>query len=132
MGDRASIELVYPREGSKGERSIWLYTHWGATDLPTTLFDVLDKRERWDDESYLARMIASAIFDNAGIHDSTGAGISPEYTDGVAWQVHLGDHTVTQPGNWRDERATGKTYTFEEFLAASKDPEHSFEYGEDD
>jgi acyl dehydratase len=43
MGDRASIELVYPREGSKGERSIWLYTHWGATDLPTTVTDLLDR-----------------------------------------------------------------------------------------
>ena len=127
MGDRASIELVYPREGGKGERSIWLYTHWGATGFPDTLHGVLIQRQRWDDETYLARMIASAIFNNAGIGDSTGAGLAPEYQDGVAWQVHLGDHTVTQPGSWQDTRATGKTYTFDEFITAFEN-DQSFEY----
>lgn len=130
MGDRASIELVFPREGSKDERSIWLYTHWGATEFPQTLYGVLIQHARWDDESYLARMIASAIFNNAGIGDSTGAGLAPEYQDGVAWQVHLGNHTVTQPGSW-GEHATGKSYTFDEFIIAVAEGTESFEYGED-
>lgn len=128
MGDRASIELVYPRWNSKGERSIWLYTHWGATEFPELLAHVLGKRERWDDEPYLARMIASAVFQSAGIGDSTGAGLAPEYQDGVKWRIHLGDMTVEQPGGWSGDSPMGRKYSFEEFLLRAADPDHSFEY----
>jgi len=127
MGDRASIELVYPRAGNRGERSVWLYTHWGATAFPNMLNSVLEKHERWYDETYLARMIASVVFQYSGIDDSTGAGLAPEYQDGVAWQVDLGSQTVTQPGSYSDMRAAGKSYTYTEFLAAFARGD-SFEY----
>lgn len=133
MGDRASIELVYPKAGTyrKKEKSVWIYTHWGATAFPETLRSVLERNERWDDETYLARMIASAIFANAGITDSTGAGLAPEYQDGVKWRIHLGERTVEQPGGWGGIHPLGKKYTFDEFLAAAA-AGASFEYGEDD
>lgn len=130
MGDRASIELVYPSAGSSrpNERSIWLYTHWGATAFPEVLAEVLGRHERWDDEPYLARMIASAVFVMAGIDDSTGAGLAPEYQDGVKWRIDLGKSTVQQPGGWGGDSPAGKSYTFEEFIAAAADPNHTFEY----
>jgi hypothetical protein len=130
MGDRASIELVYPTFTS-GDKSVWIYTHWGATDFPTILAGVLGKHERWDDEPYLGRMIASAVFKYAGIDDTTGAGLAPEYQDGVKWRIHLGQSTVEQPGGWGGDSPNGTLYSFDEFLLAAADPDHSFEYGDD-
>jgi hypothetical protein len=75
-------------------------------------------------------MIASAIFNNAGIGDSTGAGLAPEYQDGVRWRIHLGNRTIEQPGGWSGDSPLGKKYSYEEFLAAVAN-DASFEYGED-
>jgi hypothetical protein len=76
MGDRRNIELKY----STGE-SIYLYTHWCGSDLPNTLASALDRgRDRWSDESYLARVIFSEMVkrDVLGV---TGYGIAPYEID---------------------------------------------------
>ncbi len=52
MGDRANV-VIDEEDGG----TIYLYTHWGGTDLPQTLQNALKRKWRWQDESYLARII---------------------------------------------------------------------------
>ena len=52
MGDRANIVI----ENDAGR--IYLYTHWAGYSLPETLRSALERgKSRWDDESYLTRII---------------------------------------------------------------------------
>lgn len=54
MGDRAQIAVkMY---GDKDEK-VYLYTHWGGSRINQTLAAALNKRMRWGDEEYLARII---------------------------------------------------------------------------
>jgi hypothetical protein len=52
MGDRANIVL---HEGRGGQ--LYFYTHWQGRDLPVILQRALARRQRWNDEAYLARII---------------------------------------------------------------------------
>lgn len=76
MGDRANIVLDYGHD-----KKIFLYTHWGGSELPQTLAYALTRgKERWCDESYLSRIIFSEMVrDN--IDDLTGFGIAPYEVD---------------------------------------------------
>ena len=49
MGDRGQVHIV--------DEGIWLYTHWGATELVNTVAKILSRRLRWGDPEYLTRMI---------------------------------------------------------------------------
>ena len=49
MGDRGQVHIV--------DTGVWLYTHWGASELPDTVRSALAKKWRWDDPEYLARII---------------------------------------------------------------------------
>lgn len=75
MGDRANI-VIQERDGGL----IYLYSHWGGTDLWETLRGTLAKRWRWDDSSYLARLIFQDM--TRGSEDEeTGFGISTHLCD---------------------------------------------------
>ena len=84
MGDRANIFLVTEQSDDSDEvRGIYLYTHWGGYEWPETLRQALDSaqaRDRWSDDQYLARIIASLVFDEYHT-ESTGAGISTRLGD---------------------------------------------------
>lgn len=79
MGDRANIRLDYGkhRTEERAYDSIYLYTHWGGSAIAETLQTALERgRSRWDDDSYLARIIFNQM--TAGIEmETTGIGISP-------------------------------------------------------
>lgn len=79
---RRNIELNYgPEEGETKDRVIYLYTHWGAAGLENQLAASLERgRERWDDESYLARIIFTDMTEGVG-KDLTGFGLSPYEID---------------------------------------------------
>lgn len=68
MGDRANVVIRHANE------EVWLYTHWGGSSLPGLVHRVLKRQARWNDPSYLARMIFSAMIAN-DIHGETGFGI---------------------------------------------------------
>lgn len=85
MGDRANIrikQLFPPTPEGEEPQFVYLYTHWGGTELPQTLAKALDSkagRSRWDDESYLARIIfCHMLAEGNGLNtdDVTGFGIS--------------------------------------------------------
>jgi hypothetical protein len=90
MGDRGNVILTYEEGGE-----IYLYTHWGGSELKQTLKDALLRgRDRWDDPSYLARIIFSEMIKD-NIDGNTGFGIAPYYGDGGAdYKVNLSKKMV--------------------------------------
>lgn len=75
MGDRANVKVI------DGKSAVFLYSHWGGSELPATLQTALKRRKRWDDGQYLARIIFDAM---VGEHQGgeTGFGISSVVGDG--------------------------------------------------
>jgi hypothetical protein len=70
MGDRSAIAI----EQYNGSR-VYLYGHWMGEGAIEVVSDTLDRGLRWDDSSYLARlMFERMIRDSAG--SETGFGIS--------------------------------------------------------
>lgn len=84
MGDRANV-VVVQHGGKKGARTggVFLYTHWGGSELGRTLRDALARAggkgraategNRWDDEPYLVRIIFSEMLfgrDAAASHEN--------------------------------------------------------------
>ena len=76
MGDRGNIVFKYT-DGNK----IYFYSHWGGSDLKETLRQALIRgKERWEDESYLARIVFCEMVKD-DIEDLTGYGIAPYEVD---------------------------------------------------
>lgn len=76
MGDRGNV-LIVERNGG----TIYLYTHWGGSSLPSVLQSALLRgSNRWDDESYLTRIIFSEMIKDE-VMSETGYGISTYQTD---------------------------------------------------
>lgn len=81
MGDRANVFIKQygfdPATKKHGllPHGIYIYTHWSGYELPKLLQDGLKKgKERWDDDSYLARIVFQTIL---GKDDGvTGFGLS--------------------------------------------------------
>lgn len=77
MGMRQNVRLNYS-EGAP----VYFYSHWDGGDdrndspLANKVRAALARRERWDDESYLARIIFSEIIKDE-IESETGYGIAP-------------------------------------------------------
>lgn len=58
MGDRRNVRLNYGYDKS----SVYLYTHWGGSELPIDVAEALRLgKDRWDDPPYLARIIFSHL-----------------------------------------------------------------------
>lgn len=76
MGARANIVCKY-----SDNNKIYFYSHWGGESLFQTLQDALKRgKDRWNDESYLARIIFSEMIKNETLAN-TGYGISPYLMD---------------------------------------------------
>ena len=113
MGDRGNIVLRYEENG-EGPKDIYLYTHWGGSELPTTLQTALNRKLRWDDSSYLGRIIFNGL--TKGQEDGeTGYGISPTVTDNEHdfLMVELDKQKVSRVHP--DSGKTKASWTFEEF-----------------
>ena len=74
MGDRANIKMI------DDDGAIFLYSHWGGSELPSILHTALSKKWRWDDSAYLTRIIFCEMV--KGQEDQeTGFGISTHIPD---------------------------------------------------
>lgn len=83
MGNRGNI-VIHEKEGGK----IFLYTHWGGSDLRETVARALALgKARWDDESYLTRIVFDAL--SGREFRETGHGISTRVTDNEHPHVNL-------------------------------------------
>jgi len=117
MGDRGQVHIE--------DTDVWLYTHWGARDLPNTVADAIGRNERWHDPEYLTRI----IFDEMTGEDTgaTGYGIGNAQHGDVYRVVHIncgqGEMTLeTGLAAWHDgdEEANTATFTFEEVARGSQ------------
>lgn len=75
MGDRGNVLIK-----DKWEDGVFLYTHWGGYELPQLVQEVLRRNERWEDSSYLARMVFSRMIRDY-VDTTTGFGISTHMPD---------------------------------------------------
>jgi hypothetical protein len=75
---------------------IYLYSHWGGSELPTVLQKALAKRWRWADPAYLARIIFDEMIEGEGGNE-TGYGISTFQPDNehLILVVNCQSQTVT-------------------------------------
>jgi hypothetical protein len=81
MGNRGNIVMHY-EDGNK----IYFYSHWGGDQetLKAVITNALQRsKDRWEDEPYLSRIIFSEMIKN-DINGTTGYGITPYITDGIA------------------------------------------------
>ena len=109
MGDRGIVKMI-----SEGQLSLNFYTHWGASSLPTTVADGLARGvARWDDDSYLNRIIFSEMIQHE-VLDETGYGISVGDLDYDAWRVV----TINHEFKTVEISDMPKTWSFEDYVAA--------------
>ena len=85
---RQQVQLVYAdtHDETDERKSIFIYSHWGGgetykeSNLADSVKRALAKKLRWDDESYLARMIFSEVIKD-DIEGETSYGLAPESMD---------------------------------------------------
>jgi hypothetical protein len=76
MGDRAN---VYVHHGD--QPGVYLYTHWAGSELPDMVHAALTRKQRWNDEPYLTRIIFCTMVQGCE-SEETGFGISASIGDG--------------------------------------------------
>ena len=104
MGDRGQVYIK--------DEGVYLYTHWNASELVETVRKALAKRWRWDDPSYLARIIFDEMI-GPKQGSETGFGISTTKA-GDAWlliEIDCKNQTVTIK-----DYTQNKSIAFEEFI----------------
>lgn len=111
MGDRRWVVLEF------SGADLGIYTHWGGTYAPGTVQAALARRERWGDDSYLARIIFSEFIKDE-VSGETGYGLVPVPKGETFGEEHpdIRVDMVKQTVSCKDQ-----TFTFDEFVALTLD-----------
>jgi len=105
MGDRGQVLIK--------DTGVYLYSHWGATELVKDVQTALKKRWRWDDEEYLARIIFDVMVgESQGEETSFGIGTEKHGDIWILITVDCGNQTVKV----EDYKKVVFKGSFEEFL----------------
>lgn len=121
MGDRGNIEIRQPHTTD----SVYLYTHWGGSDIASTLAAALDRgRGRWSDPAYLTRIIFDEL--TAGDRSETGFGISVGQPDDNEHHIPVVQWTPARDTGTGEPTITyhGRTWTPDEYVAHHRLPEN--------
>lgn len=103
MGDRGNIVI----EEVDGTPTLYLYTHWTGSDLPTTVANALNRGyERWGDDPYLNRVLFCEMVRGCE-EEITGFGIDTDPGDGGT-EVYV-CHDAKRV------RYNGQEFSFEDF-----------------
>lgn len=79
MGDRANLAVI---QDQKRDEQVWLYTHSDGYNLPTNLqIGLTAGRGRWDDCSYLTKILFGHIVPADDWQGECGYGISTSISD---------------------------------------------------
>lgn len=114
MGDRANIVI---RQGS--DAPVYLYGHWSGAEVCDVVRRSLSKRWRWDDPSYLARIIACELW-KGHEETETGFGIWTAETDNEHLFVVVNvDAKRVELRKFVDKGEPQAAWTFDEFAALS-------------
>lgn len=127
MGDRVTLAVQ-----DQGER-VYLYSHWGGWEMPETLRVAIARRQRWDDPSYLTRIIFNTMtLGSEG--DETGYGISTRVQDYeyplLVVDCDKKEIRLEKPEGGQDYHAPSATHTpigFEEYASATERSWHSLD-----
>ncbi len=78
MGDRNNIKITY-----NNGQSVYLYSHWGGSELRDIVADAVRTSGRVDDESYFTRVLFCKMLgdDLRDWRGETGFGIAPYAPD---------------------------------------------------
>lgn len=109
MGDRGNIVMEYG-DG----KQIYFYTHWRGSEIAAVLTRALQRKQRWNDPSYLARIIFCELVRGEESNE-TGYGISPYLTDNEHDLLSVNPQKQTVRKTTEKGRIK-QTWTFEEFL----------------
>ena len=113
MGCRGTIEIWEHADAPKSEeRPVVLYTHWGAREMEDDLRDVLSRKLRWNDPSYLSRMIFSRMIRN-DIDGELNYGILTDNVGDAEVEIIVDCNRQEVIVKGWDEN---DTYTFDEFI----------------
>jgi hypothetical protein len=82
MGDRANVHVI------DGDSHVFLYSHWDGPYVAIDVQDALKHYQRWDDGSYLTRIIFETMLKRA-TNPYTGYGISSLLEDNEYPIVHV-------------------------------------------
>ena len=127
MGNRSSYLPVSGNiyiKDHDGKAGVYLYTHWGRDTLLEALRDALAKGERWEDPSYLARIIFCQMLKAEGwapgfgdLDGTSGFGISSILGGGADFvlEVDCDKRTVEKRGSFA-------SVTFSQFIELINDP----------
>lgn len=109
MGDRANIFVIDQTASTCG---IYLYTHSSGAEWPEALRLALNEdaaRRRWDDPSYLTRILVAHLYADLGLSEG-GGGIGTEHYSANHHTIVLDipnrvvafapDGAETDPENW--------------------------------
>lgn len=114
MGDRANIVI------QRGESRIYFYGHWSGYEAPKNLQESLKRGvSRWDDHSYLARIIFCGFVGKQNWDELTGFGISTNLTDNEypLIIVDVDNQTVSfEAAGYCGKQAAGKKFSFAEYV----------------
>ena len=99
MGDRNNIKITY----GNGQ-SVFLYSHWGGSQLEEIVKRALWSSDRVTDESYFVRVLFSRMI-SEDIDSETGYGIAPYVVDQDAnnKMVHIDYTKATEETFWRPQ-----------------------------
>ena len=118
IGDRAQIKINSFYEDSTAA-PVYLYTHGGASCLEATLVEALKRKERWEDASYLARIIFETMIEGA-YSKELGYGIDTIQHSDIWKLIELSANEKISificRGTNADDYTEVWTGTFEEFL----------------
>ena len=111
MGCRGTIE-IWEHAASPDESPVVLYTHWGAKEMEDDLRAVLSRKQRWNDPSYLSRMIFSRMIRN-DIDGELNYGILTDNVGDAEKEIVVDCNRQEVIVKGYDEN---DTYTFDEFI----------------
>lgn len=125
MGDRGNIVVRQEKDTNKGD--VWFYGHWAGHRLEETVREALAKRWRWNDYSYLARIIFDC-FTEGDQGGETGFGISTSIGDNEhpifvvdcpnQRVYEIGENKLVD-GRLPDKPHIGSVRSFEDFIAVT-------------
>lgn len=119
MGDRGNIYIKQHNSELVGESGIYLYSHWGGCAMNRTLQTALGHKKRWDDESYLTRLIFCEMIKDEDYGEDVGFGIStyPGDNEHPLLAVDCKKQTISmQKFPYVASETPMKIWTFEEYL----------------
>lgn len=115
MGDRGNIVIRTAKD-----RQVFLYGHWSGHDMPGIAQRALQKHWRWDDPSYLARIVFDVLSEGQ-VGKETGLGIGTTRCDWEHPDVVIDTEAQSVYYRHPESDATlSHKGTFEEFCALTE------------